>query len=122
MSEHKLDVVVKAIKLMEYTMTITSNRKRYPMKYIQLIKRIQDECMKIYELLMYANSVDINKQKEERLEAQKDVVLSCDRLSCYVELSMNLNIIGANTVEHWQKQISNVKYMTIGWREKDKRR
>lgn len=43
MAEQKLDVIVKAIKLMEYSMTVTSNRKRYPIKYIQLIKRIQNK-------------------------------------------------------------------------------
>lgn len=29
---------------MEYTMTITSNRKRYPVKHLTLVKRIQNRC------------------------------------------------------------------------------
>ena len=122
MAEQKLEVIIKAINLMKYSMTVTSNRKRYPVKYIQLIKRIQDKSMDIYEYLMEANRLNMVAAKKERLELQTKAVTSCDKLSCFVEMSMNLNIIGSNTVEYWQKQIDDVKYMTIAWREKDKNR
>ena len=122
MAEQKLDVIVKSIKLMEYTMTITSNRKRYPVKYIQLIKRIQNKSMDIYEFLMEANRLNIDTSKTERLELQTKAITSCDKLSCFVEMSMNLNLIGSNNAENWQKQISDIKYMTIAWREKDRKR
>ena len=120
--EQKLNVIVKSIELMKYSMTVTSNRKRYPVKYIQLVKRIQDKSMDIYEFLLDANRLNVNTFKTERLELQTKAISSCDKLSCLIELSMNLNIIGSNTVENWQKQIEDVKYMTIAWREKDKKR
>lgn len=63
MAEQKLDVIVKAIKLMEYSMTVTSNRKRYPIKYIQLIKRIQNKSMDIYEFLLEANRLNVISSK-----------------------------------------------------------
>lgn len=122
MAEQKLDVIVRAIKLMQYSITVTSNRKRYPIKYVQLIKRIQNKSMDIYEFLLEANRLNVIFSKTERLELQTKAITSCDKLSCYVELSMNLNIIGTNTVENWQKQIDDIKYMTIAWREKDKKR
>ena len=117
-----MDVIIKAIKLMEYSMTVTSNRKRYPVKYIQLIKRIQNKSMDIYEFLIDANRLNINTYKAERLELQTKAITSCDKLSCYIELSMNLKRIGSDTVDYWQKQIDDIKYMTIAWREKDKKR
>ena len=122
MAEQKLDVIVKAIKLMEYSMTVTSNRKRYPIKYIQLIKRIQNKSMDIYEFLLEANRLNVISSKSERLDLQTKAITSYDKLSCFVELSMNLNIIGDKVVENWQKQINDVKYMSIAWREKDKKR
>ena len=122
MAEQKLDVIVKAIKLMEYTMTITSNRKRYPAKFVQLVKRIQDESMDIYEFLLTANRLNVATSKAERTELQAKASAKCDILSCHVELSMKLNLIGSRTVEVWQKHIQNVKYMTIAWRTKDKQR
>lgn len=122
MSEQKLKVIVKAIELMKYTMTITSNRKRYPSKYIQLVKKIQDKSMDIYEFLLDANILNINTSKSERLEMQTKAISSCDKLSCFIELSMNLNLVGSDTVSNWQKQVNDIKYMTIAWREKDKKR
>lgn len=122
MSQPKLDVIIKSIKLMEYTMTVTSNRKRYPVKYIQLVKRIQNISMDIYEFLIDANRINVNTSKEERLELQTKAIVSCDKLSCFIEMSMNLKLVGSNTVQHWQKQIDDVKYMTIAWRDRDKKR
>lgn len=122
MSNQKLDVIVKAINLMEYTMTITSNRKRYPVKYVTLVKRIQNTCMNIYEHLLDANRLNLEHSKNERLELQTKAITACDKLSCYAELSMNLNLIGNNTVIYWIKQINDVKYMAIGWRSKDETR
>ena len=122
MSEQKLKVIVKAIELMKYTMTITSNRKRYPSKYIQLVKKIQDKSMDIYEYLLDANTLNIDTLKQERLELQTKAITSCDKLSCFIELSMNLKLVGSDTVANWQKQVNDVKYMTLAWREKDKKR
>lgn len=122
MGEPKLDVIVKAINLMEYTMTITSNRKRYPVKHLILVKRIQNRCMDIYEYLLDANRLNLNTLKSERLELQTKAISCCDKLSCYVELSMKLDLVGINTVAYWQKQIDDVKYMSIAWRKKDKDR
>lgn len=122
MSEEKLGVIVKAIDLLEHTMIITSNRKRYPVKYTRLIKRIQDKSMDIYECLMEANRLSCITTKPERLELQTKAITACDKLSCYVELSMKLNLVGENTVEQWQKKINDVKYMSIAWRTKDRNR
>ena len=122
MSEQKLDVIIKAGDLMEYSMRVTSNRKRYPMKYIQLIKRIQDKSMDIYEFLIEANRTQLQTSKAERLELQTKAITTCDKLSRFIEMSLNLNIIGSDTSEHWQNQINDVKYMTIAWRDKDKKR
>ena len=122
MSEQKLDVIIKAGNLMEYSMRVTSNRKRYPVKYIQLVKRIQNKSMDIYEYLLEANRLKMDTSKVERLELQTKAITACDKISRFIEMSMNLNIIGSDTVEHWQKLIDDVKYMTIAWREKDKKR
>lgn len=122
MNDSKLDVIVKSMELMKYTMTITSNRKRYPNKYITLVKRIQNTCMNIYEFLLDANRLNIEISKLERYELQTKAITACDKLSCYTELSMNLNIVGSETITHWQKLINDVKYMSISWRSKDKTR
>lgn len=122
MSDKKMEVMSKSIDLMQCTYRITSKRDRYPAKYKILVERIQNECMNIYCYLMDANRLQLDNAKSERLELQTKAIGSCDKLSCYAELSMNLNLISSNIVELWQKKISEVKYMTIGWRKKDRLR
>lgn len=122
MSDKKMEVISKSIDLMQCTYRITSKRDRYPAKYKILVERIQNECMNIYCYLMDANRLQLDNAKSERLELQTKAIGSCDKLSCYAELSMNLNLISSNIVELWQKKISEVKYMTIGWRKKDRLR
>ncbi len=122
MAAGNFDIIPKAISLMEYTIRITSNRKRYPVKYIQLIKRIQNISMDIYEFILDANRLNLSISKRERIELQTKAITSCDKLSCFIEMPLNLNLVGTDTVAFWQKQIDDVKYMTIAWREKDKKR
>lgn len=120
----KLEVISKSIDLMKYTIQITSNRKRYPNKFIILIQKMQSTCIEIYDSLMRANrlQLQLNNEKSERLKLQTEAITLCDELSCFIQLSMELDLIGTNTVEFWQKKISDVKYMTISWRTKDSSR
>lgn len=104
---------------MEYTFTITSNRKRYPNKYIALIKRIQNISMDIFETVLTANEIDLKTNHKLRYDAQTKAIRMCDRLSQFVEMSMRLKLIGSDTVQTWQKYICDVKYMTISWRTKE---
>ena len=73
---------------------------------------------------MHANrlQLQLKTEKEERLKLQSEAITLCDELSCFVQISMDLNLIGSETVEYWQKKISDIKYMTIAWRSKDKTR
>ena len=122
MTDRTMEVISKSIDLMQCTYRITSKRDRYPARYKVLVERIQNECMNIYCYLMDANRLQLDNAKSERLELQTKAIGSCDKLSCYAELSMNLNLISSNIVEQWQKKISEIKYMTIGWRKKDRLR
>lgn len=109
---------------MRYTLQITSNHKRYPKKLLVLVNKIQNTCLEIYDYLMRANrlQLQLNIEKEERLKLQTEAITLCDELSCYIQISMDLNLIGSETVELWQKKISDIKYMTIAWRSRDKAR
>lgn len=122
MAEQKLDVIVKASDLMEHSIRATSNKKRYPAKYRMLINRIQNTSMDIYENLFDANRLNVRENRTERSLLQSKVISGCDKLSCFIEMSMKLNLIDSDYVEHWQGLVSDVKYMTIGWKKKDQTR
>jgi len=116
MSERKLIVIEKSVQLMEYTYQITSNKKRYPPKYRTLIEKIQNKSADIYDYLMNANLPNMYIPKEERLKSLTMVISSCDRLSCFVELSLKFNLISGETVDCWQGKINDIKYITLALR------
>lgn len=75
--------------------------------------------MDIYEFLIDANRLNVNSEKEKRFQLQTRAITSCDKLSCLVEMSMNLRIIDSGRSEYWQGLINDVKYMTFSWRKND---
>lgn len=120
MIENKCDTVESAIKLMDYTFGITTNKEKYPTKYTRLIKRIQDTSFDIYEFVIDANRTNLKTHKQERLDLQSKAITACDKLSCYAELSYRHKRISSDSLYHWQKLISDVKYMAIAWRDSNR--
>lgn len=122
-NSEELQVIVKAKELAKHTMQLTSNANRYPKKYrFSLVDKMQNKCLDIYTELFEANRTDIKDYKRERLEKQTRAITYCDELLYFIELSYELNIIPKNSLEHWSKLVADVKYMTISWRTKDRKR
>lgn len=119
MKKEDFDIGNKAAELIKYTITITSNKKRYPPKYKMLIERIQRLSLDIYEFVIDANRTNLKTLRSERNRLQTKAITSCDKLSKLCELSIDLNLVGSDTLYEWQKKISDVKYMTIAWRSKE---
>ena len=78
--------------------------------------------MDIYEYIIEANRLNLTDSRVERLELETKAITACYKLSCFVEMSMNLNLVGSDTVEYWQSKINDVKYMMIALRKRDKER
>ena len=117
-----LKVIVKAKELAVHTVRLTSNCNKFPKKYrFTLCDRMQNKAMTIYELLLEANRTPINC-KSARNELQTKAIMNCDELLFYIEMCLELNIIASNSAEYWSKLVSDIKYMTIAWRTKDKER
>ena len=117
-----LKVIVKAKELAVHTIRITSNCNRFPKKYrFTLCDRMQNKAMTIYELLLEANRTMLSN-KTARIELQTKAIMNCDQLLFYIEMCLELNIIAANSAEYWSKLVSDIKFMTIAWRTKDKER
>lgn len=123
MAKTELTVIIKAKELAEHTLRVTSNCNRYPKKYrFSLVDKMQVKSLNIYEALMEANRKSLNDYKKERLELQTNAVTYCDELLFYIELSHKLKLINIKSVEYWSKMVTDIKYMTISWRSKDRKR
>ena len=117
-----LKVVIKSKELAVHTIKVTSNCNKFPKKYrFTLCDKMQNKSMNIYELLLEANRVNLSDIKT-RNELQTKAILNCDELLFYIEMCLQLNIIQPNSAEYWSKLVSDIKFMTIKWRTKDKER
>ena len=122
MADNDLKVIVKAKELAVHTFKLTSNCNRYPKKYRHsLVDKIQIKSLEIYETLFEANRIDNINNKHLRCETITKAITYCDELLFFVELSMNLELLNGKSAEYWSKMASDVKFMAIAWRTKERK-
>lgn len=121
MADTDLKVIVKAKELAVHTFKLTSNCNRYPKKYRHsLVDKMQIKSLDIYTLLFEANRINNTTHKRERLEMITKGIAYCDELLFFIELSMDLQLLADNSAAYWSKMVSDVKYMAIAWRTKER--
>ena len=121
MAENDLKVIVKAKELAVHTFKLTSNANRYPKKFRHsLVDKMQTKSLDIYTTLFEANRINNVTNKNSRVEMISKAITYCDELLFFIELSMNLDIINDSSTAYWSKMVSDVKYMSIAWRTKEK--
>lgn len=121
MAENDLKVIVKAKELAVHSFKLTSNCNRYPKKYRHsLVDRIQIRSLDIYETLFEANRINNMTRRQERCETITRAITYCDELLFYIELSMNLELLNDKSAAYWSKMVSDVKFMSIAWRTKER--
>ena len=121
MPETDLKVIVKAKELALHTFKLTSNVNRYPKKYRHsLVDRMQNKSLDLYETLFEANRINNVTNKRERLEMITKAIMYCDEILFLIELSMNLELLNDKSTSYWSKMVSDVKYMAIAWRTKER--
>lgn len=121
MAENEMKVIVKAKALAVHTFKLTSNTNRYPKKYRHsLVDRIQIKSMDLYETLLEANRINNVTRKRERCEMITKTVTICDEMLFYIELSMELELLNANSAEYWSKMVTDVKHMSLAWWKRER--
>lgn len=120
MTETDFKPIVKAKELMTHSLILTSNSNRYPKKYRHsLCDRIQIKSFDIYERLLEANRTNIN-DRPLRCEEITKAIAYCDELSTYIELSMELGLLNAQSTEYWSKMVCDVKNLALAWRKTER--
>lgn len=121
-NEKVLQVIIKAEDLADYTLEVTSNCNNFPKKYrFTLVDKMVTKSFNIYECLFEANRTRI-ANKIQRYDLQTKAITYCEELQFYIKLSLKRNIITPKRAEHWSGLVSDVKYMTLAWRKRDKER
>ncbi len=123
MADNDLKVIIKSKELAVHSFRLTSNCNRYPKKYRHsLVDKIQIKSLEIYETLLEANRINNVTNKALRCEKITKAITYCDELLFYIELSMELNLLNDNSAAYWSKMASDVKYMSIAWRTKERKK
>ena len=121
MADTDLKVILKAKELAVHTLKLTSNCNRYPKKYRHsLVDKMQNKSLDIYTTLFEANRISNVTHKSARLEMITRAIAYCDELLFFIELSMNLELLTDKSAGYWTKMVSDVKYMSLAWRTKEK--
>lgn len=122
MADTDLKVIVKAKELALHSFKLTSNCNRYPKKYRHsLVDQIQIKSLEIHNTLLEANRINNATNKSLRCETITKAITYCDELLFYIELSINLNLLADKSAAYWSKLVSDVKFMSIAWRTKERK-
>lgn len=118
-------LLVKVKDLIEYTLEVTDNSKRFPKKYrFTFVNRMQNIVLDIYELINAANELNANNKDTliERLKLQNEAITKCKTMLFLIDSCLKKESIEVThrQAEVWSKHVCNVKNMTINWHVKDK--
>ena len=119
----EMKVITKAKELAVHTFTLTINTNRYPKKLRHsLVDKMQIKSLEIYETLFEANRINNATMKEERCEMITKAIAFCDELNFFIELSIELKLLGDGSAGYWSRLVSDVKNMAIAWRTSERAR
>lgn len=86
------------------------------------VKEIQQSAVRILRNIRAANNCFFEKEYERRLSMIYAVLDDCDLLLALIEESQKAGYISIKRMEHWSKLVTDVKYMTLSWKNKDTER
>jgi hypothetical protein len=117
-----MKVIVEAWNLEMHTLTVTSNARHFPKKYrFSLCAQLQIAALEISKNLIEANEIDlkVKEKRQERSNLQAVAMRKCKVVLHYIELSMKMKLISAETFEYWARMANNVKNMCAKWQSSD---
>lgn len=107
-----MKVFDRSRELIDYTITITDNTKRFPKKArFTFVDRMQNMTLDIYRKLAKANEIPINKRKEVQVEVLSEINV----FLALIEICHKKEYINTITMETWVKKTMDVKYLTAAW-------
>ena len=118
-NDSPLHVLPVAEKLIDYTLDLTDNAKRFPKRVrFSITNKIQGHVMAIYDDLLEANEIfpiRTEADRTERLRLQRTALTECKKLLHMIELSKKRSYIDKDTFDYWTKLTLDVKFMTAKW-------
>ena len=119
-----LEVFVKQINLICYTIQITSGKTFAPKYQYQavVVSRIISQTIDIYTLSWEANNIRVGNDQDKykrRKELQQRAIERCDSLLGLILVAKMMFHLTGKRYEDWCRKGEEVKNLTKSWKEKD---
>lgn len=114
-----LRVLPVAENLVDYTLDLTDNVKRFPKKVrFTIVNRVQDCVLTVYTNILDANEIypiRTEQDRVDRLNLQRDALTACKKLLFFVKLAKKRHYIDEGTFDTWTNKVLDVKVMVAAW-------
>lgn len=121
----KLEVIIKALDLANYTIQITANEKVFDPKFRaavtdDLISHAKD----IYLICWTANNIRVSSEEaaKERLRLQDKAVTKCNTFLGLLDIAKKVFHLDTKRVTYWGSKIVECRKLIRAWRDTDRKR
>lgn len=124
-SKSKLEAAIQARRLAAYTIEITSNEKKFPPEFRELLgKSYAELAIKIFNSCWAANNIRVTSKAawDKRRELQDEAVRACVVLLADIDLGAEVYKLPTRRIEHWSNMVTETKDLIRSWRDADQRR
>lgn len=124
-SKSKLDAAIQARKLAAYTIEITSNDKKFPPEFREILgKSYAELAIKIFNSCWAANNIRVTSKAawNKRKELQDEAVRTCVVLLADIDLGAEVYKLPTKRIEYWSELVVETKKIIKAWRDVDQKR
>ena len=122
----KLEVIIKALDLADYTIKITANEKVFDPKFRAAVTDdLVAHAKDIYLICWTANNIRVTSDIEtykKRKELQDEAIVKCTALLGLLNIAKKVFHLETRRVTYWGNKIINCRKLIRAWRNADKKR
>lgn len=122
----KLEVIIKALDLADYTIKITANEKVFDPKFRAAITDdLVAHAKDIYLICWTANNIRVTSDIEtykKRKELQDEAIVKCTVFLGMLDIAKKVFHLETRRVTYWGNKIINCRKLIRAWRNADKKR
>lgn len=128
----RLEVLVKALEVANYTNNILANKKKFPAEFDEVLGNdLKRNAQSIYRNCRLANDIRVTKPvtgeidqeaREARYRLQTSAIQSCTELLICIDMAYGTYHLTAQRVRYWGKITKEARDYIRKWRTADKKR
>lgn len=118
----KLNVLIEALDLADYTLEITRNERIFKPEYKEVLTdRITDLTVRIYMNLYQANRIRVTCEKDavRRVSLQRQAFEDCEDLLPLIQIAQKTFHLKLKRIRYWGSKVCSVKSRIESWSNAD---